>query len=108
MDEGRPQSYQYHYPIEKLYLALDVLVGSGDIRTRLRDASMNLIMLEPHDFPPDLQEEWTGIWRALTWRTDEFEGALEATTRTLSDEEATNLAKRIVGMFYSLAVLENM
>lgn len=110
MSEGRPHPYRHHYPIKKLYAALGALVGNEDIRIRMRNAAINLVPLQPHDFPPDLQEEWTSIKMVLSWLPAEYEGqgTLEATTGVLSEEEATNLADRILSLFYQLAVLENM
>ena len=110
MSEGRPHPYRYHYPIEKLYGAMDSLVGSEDIRIRMRNAAINLVILKPDDFPPECQDEWVSILQALTWLPPEEEGqgTIEATTKTMDEEEAVNLARRIVSLSYRLAVLENM
>lgn len=110
MSESRPHPYRYHHPIEKLYDAMYSLVESEDIRIRMRNAAINLVFLQPDDFPPECQDEWASILQALTWRPSEEEGqgTIETTTKAMSEEEAVNLANRIVSLSYRLAVIENM
>lgn len=109
MSEYRPP-YRYHYAAEKLYAGLGSLVGSGDVRDRLNSAGLNILHLQSSDFPTDVQEEWANIRHALTWLPVDYEGegTLRATTRAMTEEEASSLADRILNLFFHVTVLENM
>jgi hypothetical protein len=102
---GNPERRRQHYAIQKLYLALNTLVGTGSVRERLADAyQRHLTPVSPNDFPEELREEYREIRTGLTWVPVEYEGQgrLRSTINAISEEEALLLAKRLVSLFYDL------
>lgn len=95
----------YGYTREKLFQAVDVLVGDGTVQERLASAATYLIRLhEPeNDFPPELQEEFKAIKHALTKeQAIGNEGNIQATVDKLSNEEGRKLASRILELYIGL------
>lgn len=93
------------YGREKFYQAIDALAASAaPIQKRLVLAATFLIRLKPEeDLPETLHEEFHAVWHELTReQAVGNEGNLEATTRKLTDEDASKLAERIFGMYVEL------
>jgi hypothetical protein len=89
---------------EVFTVALEVLVGPGPLRERLRNAFIgSFIMLHESELPPELWEEYRAIKEAVSWIPVEHpgQGTLDSTTREMSDEEARELARRIVLLFHA-------
>jgi hypothetical protein len=85
-------------PQERLSLAVDALASSASpIQQRLLHAGITLVPLLPEDFDDGEQrEEFVSIMAALSAvEPVGDEGALEATTAAMSDDEAVALASRI-------------
>jgi hypothetical protein len=94
------------FAIEKLYLAVSTLVGTGSVRERLAEAYLqHLSPVSRSDFPEELREEYREIVTALSWVPVEYEGKgkLRSTIHAMSEEEAVLLAQRLVSLFYDLA-----
>ena len=89
------------YVREKLGQALDALAtGLGTLQERLRNAMLNIVVLEPEDFVDD---ESRSLFAELSyWITDTEaeadEGTIAATVTPLNDEEARRLAQIIVDL----------
>jgi hypothetical protein len=85
---------------EKLSRAVDALaIGTGSIQQRLADAGYHFCVLSlEQDVPEWMQEEYSDVDAELTKIPDTDIGSIRATVRTLSDEEAKSLARRIVAM----------
>lgn len=95
----------YDYAREKFWQAVDTLVGSGNIQERLANAAMILIRLQPadKDLPEELREEFGQLYHELTKETATGnEGNIVATTRKLTDEQGSKLAKRIFSIYPKL------
>ena len=94
------------FAIEKLYLAVSTLVGTGSVRERLAEAYLqHLFSVSHRDFPEELREEYREIVTALSWVSVEHErkGTLRSTIIATPEEEAVLLARRLVSLFYDLA-----
>ena len=94
------------YTQEKLWQAVDILIGSGSIQERLEFAAMYLICLNsPKDDlafagDSDAQTRFDRLIERLTSAPPSGdEGTIAATTRTLSDFEGGRLAKDIFDLF---------
>lgn len=101
------------YTQEKLWQAVDTLLGSSPIQTRLKYAAMFLIRLsgkddDPAFRQPELQERFDRLMERLTSTPPMAgEGGIEATTRNLTDEDAASIAKEIFGLFCAASELAN-
>lgn len=96
------------YVHEKLSVAVaSMATSTATLQNRLADAYISgFHTLKPADFPADLQSSYEEIRNDLTKvpaRGDE--GTVVATTRAMSDEDATNLIDRIVDLSYDVAEL---
>ena len=95
------------YTQEKLWQAVNALIGPGHIQERLNSAATYLIRLDTRRednlaFPSDpvAQTRFDRfIGRLTSSRPTGGEGTIEATTRTLSDDEGRRLAEDIFGLF---------
>jgi hypothetical protein len=86
---------------EKLSQAVHSLaVGRGDIQDRLVAAALAMQALEPDDFTEeDGRAEFEAIWSALTADAGVAdEDSIAATTNDLDDDQAVELAERIVAL----------
>ncbi|MEA5617900.1 hypothetical protein VB711_08620 [Cronbergia sp. UHCC 0137] len=96
-----------NYTREKLYSAVEILASSNEsIQDRLHSAYINaLIRLhEPNDFPEELREEFNEINKRLTEiQATSNEGSVQATTTKMSEEEAGNVAEKIVTLYDQIA-----
>jgi hypothetical protein len=100
------------YTYEKLHLATRALAtGANDIRDRLESAAISTMMLDvspqdqQFDFPtPELRDKFRSVRERMTRveaRGDE--GRIRATLRTLSDEEAEQIATDLFDLFVDIA-----
>lgn len=96
----------YDYAWEKLLVATQILARGNDIlRSRLSDAYMSsLIRLRiedgGHEFPQHLVPVWLEIERQFETATEYgSEGRAEASVMLLDDNQARELAEKIVGLF---------
>ena len=91
------------YTQEKLWQAVNALIGPGHIQERLNSAAVLLLRIDTRmAFPsdPDAQTLFDrSIKRLTSSQPTGGEGTIEATTRTLSDDEGWRLAKDIFGLF---------
>jgi len=93
------------YAIEKLFLAVSSLVGTGSVREGLAEAYLqHLSPVSVRDFPEELKEEYRAMITALSSVPVEYEwqGTLRSTINAMSNEEAVLLAQRLVCLFYDL------
>jgi hypothetical protein len=90
------------YAKQVFWEAVGTLIGPGDIQQRLANASgalggYGLVKLSGsvhNDLPEEHQDEFSAIWQEL-----HKDGTLAETTRKLSSEEASKLAKRIFDIY---------
>jgi DNA-directed RNA polymerase alpha subunit len=89
---------------KKVWEAVNTLVGSGTIQERLAWAAECLIQLRPdEELPKKLREEFEAVCHELTKETATGnEGNIAATTRKLSSEEGTRLARHILSLYTKL------
>lgn len=86
---------------ERLWKAVGCLAASADpIQQRLEGAGLELVPLQPRNFRNDeTRKEFSEIMRALTSvEGSGEEGAIRVTTAAMSDEDAEQVAGRIVGL----------
>jgi hypothetical protein len=100
VDESREHSYAR----EKFWTAIHGLAtGSSRIQARLESAALCLHTLRPEDLPGTLSTDFANLWRDLTKvKAHGDEGTIAATTRQMSDEQAGELAGRIVSIYTNL------
>jgi hypothetical protein len=91
------------YTQQKLWEAMNSLIGTGTLQERLKGAAQFLILLPAHDpaFPafPDLEERLNRVLQRLTAVASSGEGSIEATTQRLSDRDANEVAAEILSLF---------
>ncbi|HMY18390.1 MAG TPA: hypothetical protein PKA58_18820, partial [Polyangium sp.] len=95
---------KYGYAWEKLYTAVKTLAASEErIQDRLAAAwlhsGVRLSNPVAQYLPDDLQPEFEAIHAALTKVSDPDRGAIAATCAAMSDDEASDLAERIVTLY---------
>ena len=56
---------QHHYSRQKLWQAIDSLVGDGKLRNRLGYALAHLALLTPEDFPEELRPRFEKLMKQL-------------------------------------------
>ena len=91
----------------KLEQAIEELVGAGDVKERLKAATITLSPIFPEDFPAGhLRDEYADLRQALTWLPPE-EGSgqelAESTLEAMTEEEAGSLAKSLFSLYTSAA-----
>lgn len=103
------------------YAVRDLCVGSGDVRSRLKDAAFHLFTLREQDFPAELQGQYRRIKEAAT-RYDasdldeklplyggaswtEKQGRVEATMRRIRRSTGQNIARDIWSFYESLRII---
>lgn len=91
-------------PIEELYRALSIAKGERKIDERLRPAVEYLINarnVEIDALPTDLQVEFSSIRGRLAFGSVEVdrEPAMNVVMRNLSEQQASQLANRIVTLY---------
>ena len=92
--------------LEKFQGATLSLARSGSIKQRLTDAYRNhLALVEEDELPSELREEFRACSRALTRERPLLRGedAFRATVRKMSNDEADDVASRVVRMFAALS-----
>lgn len=87
------------YAWEKLHCAIHCLTGAGTQQDRLVNAGMNFVILEPSDFPSELQDNFIDIKQRMT-RVPAAgdEGTLVATVRTLDENELASVVDGIISL----------
>jgi len=97
----------FTYAFGKLEQAIGELVSAGDVKERLKAATMKLSPIFPEDFPAGhLRDEYADIRQALTWLPPEEgsgQGVLESTLKAMTEEQAGSLAKSIFSLYTSAA-----
>jgi hypothetical protein len=97
----------FTYAFGKLEQAIEELVGAGDVKERLKVATMTLVPIFPDDFPAGhLRDEYADIRQALTWLPPEEgsgQGLPESTLEAMTEEEAGALAKSLFSLYTSAA-----
>jgi hypothetical protein len=92
----------------KLEQAIEELVGAGDVKERLKAATITLAPIFPDDFPAGhLRDEYADIHQALSWLPPEERssrrGLAESTLEAMTEEEAGTLAKSLFSLYTSAA-----
>jgi len=89
-----------HTTWARLYDAIDCLAsGKGSIQERVRDAYIYpLAPLRANEFPEELQKEFEMVEKELT-----KEGSVAATTKVMSEEKASEIARKIVSIYNKIA-----
>ncbi len=90
---------KYAYSKQKLYEAMMALAGVGNIQQRLTFAAIPLVMLNTpaQENPPDIRGELEALVKRLTVKPLSDNGGY--TPRDLSDEDANEIAQKIVSLF---------
>jgi len=88
------------YAKEKFYEALLALVGSSTLEERLTYAAINLLMLQEKQVPEDMRADFVALRNALT--KEPLSTATGYVPRRVSQEEARELAHKIVSMYTEL------
>lgn len=93
------------YLWEKLYIATHALAtGRGSLKERLHSAYLSFAHLGPEDFPEELQNDFAALEEQMTRveaRADE--GTVAATLQAIDDDEAAEIAGKIVDLYNTLA-----
>lgn len=99
---------RHGYWAEKLHNATRYLASSGPIQKRLYQAfSGSLVRVRDEQVPPSVKADFD-VWKQALTRVEAMgdEGAITATTRTLSDDECEELAKQVPGWLYQLTFMD--
>jgi ferric-dicitrate binding protein FerR (iron transport regulator) len=89
---------------EKLWQAIDTLVGDGSIHQRLEYAAEYLIRLRPAEIPARERDDFADVMKALAEHPAEIpgEGQIRASVRKLTGEEAGAIGRKILSIYISL------
>lgn len=94
------------YPYEKFMVAVTTLATSPrDIRQRVYSAFMSFMTLQSRDFDdfPDIKKEFDLLMRELTKvSATGDEGQVMATLKAGSEDDAAELAAKIVEIFFMI------
>ncbi len=97
------------YPWQKFFGAVSCLIGSGDMRSRLKDAAVTLTTLNRDDFPRSLQQEFADLMADLSKVQaigHDIEGAIARTIDGENEEGLNKLAERILAIYDRVVRLE--
>jgi hypothetical protein len=91
----------YRYARQKLWQAVDCLVGDGPLRLRLGYAYTTLLILNAdNDLPAELRDRFTALMQALDARADnEAHGPVTINTRA---PKAGRLAGEVLSLYIAL------
>jgi hypothetical protein len=92
-----PHKHEDGYARQKLWQAVDALIGKDPIEMRLSFTAHPLRQLQPEQIPPSIAEELHAVLDELT-RTPMTDGE-KYLPRQVSREEAAKLSDRIFSMF---------
>jgi hypothetical protein len=89
------------YVQEKLWQALDTLVGAGSLQERLAYAAEYLIRLKIDEIPDRWRAEFRTVMDSLTRypAEEEGDGSIRASVRKLTDEEGEAIARKIMSIY---------
>jgi len=92
------------YVREKFWQAIRVLVSGGSIQHRLEHAAIALHVLQPEDIPARQRDEFVEVWDTLTKHDPEIqgEGSIRASIRKLSEDEASDIGRKIFDMYIAI------
>jgi hypothetical protein len=98
---GLEAGSQYHYTRQKLWEAVNVLVGDGSMAARLGYAQGYLLVLRPEqDFPESMREKFATLMDTL--RRHSVTSRTEPTRINLKHPESDRAAETILGMYVEL------
>ncbi|MBX3403292.1 MAG: hypothetical protein KF699_07775 [Phycisphaeraceae bacterium] len=86
---------------ERVYLAVKVLVGHGDLRARLLEASEHLNALQIDEFRESLQNQFLSVRAALSGYLNSSAQGTHPVMK-LDDEQAVQVSEEIVDLFFAL------
>ncbi len=96
----------YGYAFEKLYSALDYVVGSSEsLQERLAGAYSSGVYLLQHETVPDaeLQQRLRKLDLALTTKHDDVRGSHFASAAAMSNEEAAKWLRQMLSILVEVA-----
>jgi hypothetical protein len=90
---------------EHFFAAAAILASAGSIKHRLTEAyRTQLAELDQDDLPKEIREEFSSLSTCMSCvRPMRGETAIQATVRKMSDQEAGNVALRIISMLGVIA-----
>jgi hypothetical protein len=93
--------YAYHAAKGMLGMAVQELVGTGDIKERLYEAAKEIALLSPDQMPEYLRDDFLELRERLNWLLPEEEGLgrVPATMMAMSDAEADELGKKFFELY---------
>jgi hypothetical protein len=83
----------FTYAYARLERAVEELVSSADIRSRLDAATKTLTPVFAEDFPGERGGEFKEIYESLNWLPG------DASLEAMNDKEAENLARRLLSLY---------
>ncbi len=94
----------FAYVCQKFAVALqEIAAGEGAVKMRLHNAYISsLSTLGQDDLPEELREEFSSIYESASWLPPEApeEGMMASTATHMSDQEAREVCRRLVWLFY--------
>ncbi len=90
----------YSYAKQKLYQAVDALVGHESLQMRLTYAMDSLSGVQTRDLPPSMHDDFKQLRQALT--REPLSDTSGIIPRKLTDDEASGWAELILGMYTKL------
>jgi hypothetical protein len=100
---------RYYYLQEKFFNAIQALVvGTGDVRSRLWTAYLHVSTLRPEDFPDELRQDWQYIIKSLKkfepiyHKGEVSVGSVQHTLRRIKNRTGSKIAERFFHLFSEL------
>ncbi|MCK4913035.1 MAG: hypothetical protein KAS69_00365 [Planctomycetes bacterium] len=99
---------RYNYAVEKLTTTLKCLATHpGDVRKRLKAASLIFCVLREGDFPPEHRNEWRWVKNELTKfgpllndKGEIWQGSIENTMYRIRKKTGSKIAKKIYELYW--------
>ena len=92
-----------HNTWERLFIAVEGMAsGEESIQKRLYWAVSHLLPLQVKEFPEKLQSDFKTILDETT-KVNGPNGAVEASTKVMNDEQASDVAKKICRLYDEIA-----
>ena len=101
---GMASSFEHTFALETYMLAVQQLVGTGEIKGRLEMAYRTILPLPASQMPEHLREKHETLKQALTWVPIEEPGepSVVSTLRAMAGDEADRLAKNFFEIYLDL------
>jgi hypothetical protein len=95
--------------IERFEIAVESLAtGPGDVRSRLENAFLSIMIFRENDLPKDIQKDFSWVVKSLTKKESRYrgEGSIHSTLSQMKNVTGSKIASKIFVMYKMLLRLK--